>query len=64
MSPELIAGQVFFHEKQSPSWLYRAAFLRAREIGILSEKLSSNLSLGDGVCPIVNSAAGESSEYK
>jgi len=49
----MTASDIVFHllsmKGESPPGSYRAAFLRAGEIGILSEKLSRNLSLGAGL---------------
>jgi uncharacterized protein YutE (UPF0331/DUF86 family) len=49
----MTASDIVFHllsmKGEAPPGSYRAAFLRAGEMGILSEKLSTNLSLGAGL---------------
>jgi uncharacterized protein YutE (UPF0331/DUF86 family) len=49
----MTASDIVFHllsmKGEAPPGSYRAAFLRAGEMGILSEKLSRNLSLGAGL---------------
>jgi uncharacterized protein YutE (UPF0331/DUF86 family) len=49
----MTASDIVFHllsmKGEAPPGSYRAAFLRVGEMGILSEKLSKNLSLGAGL---------------
>jgi|WetSurMetagenome_2_1015567.scaffolds.fasta_scaffold32441_2 uncharacterized protein YutE (UPF0331/DUF86 family) len=49
----MTASDIVFHllsmKGEAPPGSYRAAFLRAGEIGMLSEKLGRNLSLGAGL---------------
>jgi uncharacterized protein YutE (UPF0331/DUF86 family) len=49
----MAASDIVFHllsmKGEAPPGSYRAAFLRAGEVGILNQKLSMNLSLGAGL---------------